>query len=97
MSSSYLYNQVTSTSSCGINPAVIGSYFLPYSWNYLSVNGLLFSHKQTILLFQITLAHYHEIKSLKVAKLLKALPKTIKQISFIFVVPKDHPQINTKS
>lgn len=73
----------------GINSAVLGQYFLPWSRNYPSVDGLLFFDMTTILFFQITLAERHNIKSPGVAELLKTLPKTIRNVYFIFVVPED--------
>jgi len=43
----------------------------------------------TIFLFQITIAKAHEIKSVGLIELLKSLPKTRKNIFFIFVVPAE--------
>lgn len=84
-----LVEKVKGPSGRGINPAVVGRYFLPWSRNYPSVDGLLFFDKTTILFFQITLAERHDIKSPGVAELLKALPKTIRNVYFIFVVPDE--------
>ncbi|PUU82311.1 hypothetical protein B9Z19DRAFT_1120916 [Tuber borchii] len=72
----------------GINHAVLKKYFLPWSRNYPSIDGLLFQDPKTIVFFQITLAAQHEIKSPGVAVLLNTLPKTIKNVYFVFVVPE---------
>lgn len=50
------------------------------------MNKLLFFDMKIILFFQISLTKRHEIKSLGIAELLKALPKTIRNIYFIFIV-----------
>ncbi|RPA94839.1 hypothetical protein L873DRAFT_1746270 [Choiromyces venosus 120613-1] len=87
-----LADQVRAIGGRGINPAVVQRYFLPYSRNYPSVDGLLLSDVKTLLLLQITLAQRHEIKSPGVAELLKSLPKTIKNVYFVFVVPEDRAE-----
>jgi hypothetical protein len=92
-----LSEQVQGLGGRGINPAVVHHYFLPYSRNYPSVDGLMFSDVETLLLFQITLAKKHEIKPLGVAQLLKCLPKTIMNIDFVFVVPEDRADDYSKA
>ncbi|CUS13779.1 unnamed protein product, partial [Tuber aestivum] len=92
-----LADQVREIGGRGINPAVVQRYFLPHSQNYPSVDGLIFRDVKTLLLLQITLAQQHEIKSPGVAKLLKALPKTIKNVYFVFVVPEDRAEDYSKA
>jgi len=82
-----------------ISPLVVQSYFLPFSKNYASVDSLFFYDRHsTIILFQITTACEHNIKSVVgVGKLLKwLLPKTIKNGFLVFVVPEDRVEDNSK-
>ncbi|KAG0638815.1 hypothetical protein HOY80DRAFT_922315 [Tuber brumale] len=91
-----LANQVKALSGRGISPLVVHKYFLPFSRNYPSVDGLLFNDKKTIILFQITVAREHKIKSVGVAELLKSLPKMIKNVFFVFVVPENRVEDYSK-
>ena len=73
----------------GVDPRVIGKYFIPFSRNYEGIDLLLLSGPETLLLFQITTAGQHAIKPCAIKQLLKILPKTIKMVYIIFVVPQD--------
>jgi len=72
----------------GIDPSAVGKYFIPVSRNYEAIDALLFQDSSTLLCFQITIAKQHSIKSYGLKKLLGVLPKTIKKIYMIFVVPE---------
>jgi len=87
-----LANLVKAISGTGINRSILKTYFLPYSCNYPSVDGLLFSDMQTLVLLQMTMAQHHEIKSPGVAQLLLALPRMIRNVYFVFVVPEDRAE-----
>jgi hypothetical protein len=92
-----LGEQVQALGGRGIIPAVVHHYFLSYSPNFPSVDGLMISDMETLLLFQITLAKKHEIKPLRVAELLKCLPKTIRNVNFVFVVSEDRADDYSKA
>jgi len=86
---SHLADLVKGSSGRGIDSRVLQTYFLPYGRNYPSVDGLMFYNLKTLMVFQITIAERHEIKSVGVAELLKALPKAIENIYCVFVVPQE--------
>ena len=73
----------------GIDPSTIERYFRPRCSNFESLDSLTFSDMTTLVIFQITLAKKHEIKSYGIKKLLRALPSTIKNINIVFVVSAD--------
>lgn len=62
-------------------------YFLPLGQNHPSIDGLIFSDAQTLVLFQIALAIEHEIIADRIRELPKALPTSIFNIYIIFVIP----------
>ncbi|RPA91002.1 hypothetical protein L873DRAFT_1831533 [Choiromyces venosus 120613-1] len=66
-----------------------GKYFLPYNTNFESVDGLVFSAFNTLILLQITITNSHPIKIRVVKNLYKSLPATIKNINIVFVIPED--------
>ncbi|KAG0640763.1 hypothetical protein HOY80DRAFT_1021683 [Tuber brumale] len=82
-----LATQVRVEGSRGIEPEVIGKYFLPYNANFESVDGLVFSALDTLILLQITMAKSHDIKLRGLQKLCQSLPDTIKNIQIVFVIP----------
>ncbi|CUS10226.1 unnamed protein product [Tuber aestivum] len=84
-----LAKQVCGEGHHGIKVGVIGKYFLPRSCNNESLDGLAFSHSDTLILFQMTLAKSHSIKPAGVKDLLDLLPNTISNIQLVFVVPHE--------
>ena len=84
-----LATQVKASYGQGLEPSAVERYFIPFSRNYEAVDGLLFSDRRTLVLFQITVGKQHDIKPYGIKALLKALPKTIKKVHIIFVVPED--------
>jgi len=78
--------KVKTTRGHGIGPRAIAKYFLPFSRRYESVDGLAFSDRRTLVLFQITLARQHPIKADGIKELLKCLPKTIRKLYVVFVI-----------
>jgi len=72
-----------------IKEDVVGKYFLPYNANFESVDGLVFSALDTLILLQITIAKSHHIKPGGVQRLCPSLPASIKNIHIIFVIPED--------
>ncbi|CUS07218.1 unnamed protein product [Tuber aestivum] len=84
-----LDRRVRASSGRGIQSAVLGKYFLPCGRNFESIDGLTFFRSDTLLLFQITIATTHEIKAHGIRVLLQSLPRTIKIIVLVFVIPSD--------
>jgi len=73
----------------GLKPSIIEEYFIPFNLNYEAFDGLVFSDLHTIVLFQVTIAKQHSIKGHGIKKLLKELPKTIKRVHVVLVVPEN--------
>ncbi|CUS11669.1 unnamed protein product [Tuber aestivum] len=84
-----LDNQVRASSGRGIEPSVIGKYFLPCGRNFESVDGLMFSGSDTLIVFQITIAATHDIKKHGIRTLLQMLPAAIKNLHIVFVIPRE--------
>jgi len=87
-----LAEQVKGINGHGMDPEILQTYFLPFSCNYQSVDGLMFPDPTTLILFQITLARHHEIKAPGVVQLLQALPETIKNLYFVFIVSEERAE-----
>jgi len=83
-----LATQVRAINGYGIEPAAVTNYFLPISKNYESVDALVFSDQRTLVLLQITLAKQHSIRPHGIQELLKWLPKTIRNLHLVFVIPE---------
>ncbi|KAG0130296.1 hypothetical protein HOY82DRAFT_382825 [Tuber indicum] len=88
MTADDLAGQVRNTGGKGLDLAATEKYFIPFSRNYEAVDGIIFSDLRTLVLFQMTLAKQHNIKSHGIKALLKVLPKTIKRVQVVFVVPE---------
>ena len=84
-----LATQVRLKGGRGIEEDAVGKYFLPYNANFESVDGLVFSASETLILLQITVAKSHDIKPGGVKRLCESLPATIKNIHIVFVIPED--------
>jgi len=83
-----LGNKVRSKTGNKISQLAINSYFLPYSPNLASVDALMFTDEETLVVFQITIALRHQIKGKGIKELLQSLPPTINKVCIIFVVPE---------
>ncbi|RPA98229.1 hypothetical protein L873DRAFT_1828618 [Choiromyces venosus 120613-1] len=81
-----LVKQVRVKGGQGIEQDPIGKYFLPYNTNFESVDGLVFSALDTLILLQITIANSHPIKIRGMKNLYESLPATIKNINIVFVI-----------
>ncbi|RPB03463.1 hypothetical protein L873DRAFT_1860351 [Choiromyces venosus 120613-1] len=90
MDANNLATQVRVEGGQGVEQDAIGKYFLPYNANFESVDGLVFSDLDTLILLQITIAKSHDIKLCRVKKLCKSLPATIKNIHIVFIIPEDY-------
>ena len=76
----------------GVEPGMRGTYFQPWCRTQESFDSVMVTtvqRKETLVLFQITMAITHDIKVGGVREILQALPKTIKQVFIIFVIPAD--------
>ncbi|PUU81807.1 hypothetical protein B9Z19DRAFT_970635 [Tuber borchii] len=71
----------------GIEEDVIGKYFVPENANFESVDGLVFTALDTVILFQITIAKSHNIKFNGLKRIWDSIPLTIKNIQIVFVIP----------
>ncbi|KAG0136170.1 hypothetical protein HOY82DRAFT_536289 [Tuber indicum] len=80
-----------------ITTSAIGKYFLPFSRNYDSVDALAFADSCTLVVFQITIARSHAIKSHGLKMLVQSLPTTITSISIVFVIPDKRRRGYSKS
>ncbi|RPA98318.1 hypothetical protein L873DRAFT_1914729 [Choiromyces venosus 120613-1] len=85
-----LAKQVRVKGGQGIERDAIGKYFLPYNTNFESVDELVFSALDTLILLQIIIANSHPIRLHGVKSLYESLPATIKNIHIVFVIPQDH-------
>ncbi|RPA90258.1 hypothetical protein L873DRAFT_1879937 [Choiromyces venosus 120613-1] len=74
----------------GIEQDAIGKYFLPYNTNFESVDRLVFSALNILILLQITITKSHPVKLYQVKSLYQSLLDTIKNIQMVFVIPEDH-------
>ncbi|CUS08960.1 unnamed protein product, partial [Tuber aestivum] len=83
-----LARRVRGPDSGGIIPATIGKYFLPYTWRPESIDGLIFSHFDTLILVRIAIGDSLTIDFQELCDLLCALPTTISKINIVFVVPE---------
>ncbi|CUS10112.1 unnamed protein product [Tuber aestivum] len=88
MDAKNLATQIRVEGGQDIEHEVIGKYCLPYNANFESVNGLVFSALDTLILLQITISKSHDIKAGGVKKLCELLP-TIKNIHIVFIIPED--------
>jgi len=84
-----LAQQVRVKNGHGIERDTIGKYFLPHNANFQSVDGLLFTDLDTLIVLQITLAKSHDIKAYGLKKLCDSLPATIKKLNIVFVIPEN--------
>jgi len=84
-----LARQVRKENGHGIERDTIGKYFLPHNANFQSIDGLVFTDLDTLIVLQITLAKSHDIKAYGLKKLCDALPATIKKLNIVFVIPED--------
>jgi len=72
----------------GVDPRHIGRYFQPRWPTQESFDSFLVMSTDTLILFQITMAMTHDIKVDGVRAILKALPKTIKNVFIVFTIPQ---------
>ncbi|KAG0639417.1 hypothetical protein HOY80DRAFT_1074068 [Tuber brumale] len=91
-----LCSQVCGPGSSRILPSAIAQYFLPYCCNYESLDGLVFSSMETLVLLQITMARSHEIKEDGMRGLLRSLPASIHNVQVVFVISEDRIRDYTK-
>ena len=88
----HLANQLKNRCGQGVDPWMIGIYFQPRCRTQESFDSLMVTSiesRDTLVLFQITMATTHAVKTGGVREILQALPKTIQQVFIIFVVPED--------
>jgi len=91
-----LSQQVPVKNGQGIEREAIGKYFLPHNTNFESIDGLVFTALDTLILFQITIAKKHNSKAYGLRKLCAILPVTIKNMNIVFVIPEDRIKQYTK-
>ncbi|CUS11668.1 unnamed protein product [Tuber aestivum] len=89
-SAGHLAQQVQDRYRGGLAPDTVGKYFLPYSRRPESIDGLVFSHPDTLIIFRITIAGTLTIDFQEILDLSRALPATIRRIRVVFVVPQAH-------
>jgi len=82
-----LTEQVKDAGSHGINRGVVGRYFLPYTHNHVSFDGLLFICNKILILLQMTIVRSDTIKDKGLKTLCKCLLATIINIYIVFVIP----------
>jgi len=85
----HLYQQVKNRDGNRVEPKMIGEYFQPWGQTQESFDGLVIENADTLILFQITIALRHDIKTGGVKSILNALPATIKKIRIVFTIPED--------
>ncbi|KAG0634760.1 hypothetical protein HOY80DRAFT_894333, partial [Tuber brumale] len=84
-----LARQVRVKDGQGIEQNVIEIYFLPDNTNFKSVDRLVLSTFNTLILLQITVAKSHNIKVHGIKNLYQSSPTTIKNIYTVFIIPED--------
>jgi len=84
--------QIRSQHGRGMNPEVIGKYYLPYGYNHSSCDGLVFISLNTVALLQITIAESYEVKVKGINDLCEYLPPEITNIHIVFVIPAERTQ-----
>ena len=72
----------------GIDANQFDKHFQPYSDCQESYDGVVFKTNEEVILLQYTMAKGHSIKPHGVEEFVKAMPKTIKTIHIVFVVPE---------
>ncbi|CUS11670.1 unnamed protein product [Tuber aestivum] len=87
-STGHLAQQVQDRYREGLAPDTVGKYFLPYSRRPESIDGLVFSHWDTLILFRITIARTTTFDSREIQDLSRCLPATTGRICVVFVVPQ---------
>ncbi|KAG0644904.1 hypothetical protein HOY80DRAFT_1068324, partial [Tuber brumale] len=75
-----------------IYSSIIRTYYIRYSCIFESIDGLVFTTPDTIVLFEITLAKGHEIKEHGLTSLLQLLLTTIRNIPLVFIIPENYTQ-----
>jgi len=84
-----LAGQLKNSGGKGVEHRLIGTYFQPRCPTQESFDSLVVIDKDTLILFQITMAMTHEIKVDGVRAMVQALPQTLKKVFIVFVIPED--------
>ena len=89
--------QVKNMPGCrGVAENAIGKYFRPHSKTQESFDGVVFNKQGEVILLQYTIASQHETKLHGIDDFLKQMPRTIKTVHLIFVIPGDRTEDYSK-